>query len=82
MDPRSAIHLAADDSVPKGSTVLLITAIGLGVILMLIMVIGRRYRRMVIGDGDTKRKRDETPDAWSESAKRIHMSDGDADAND
>lgn len=84
MEPRSAIILAASESVPDGPTVLIITAVGLAVILMLVLVLGRRYRRIALSNPVGKRAKspDDTPDAWSEAAKRVQMSDNDADDSD
>ncbi len=84
MIPQSSITLAASESVPDGLTVLIITAVGLAIIIMLVLVLGRRYRRMVLGDPVGKRAKssDAPPDAWSESAKRVQMSDNDADDPD
>lgn len=87
MTARSAILLAAAESFPSGRELALIVAVGLGIIVMLLLIVGRRYRRMVLGDSSRGRSSrsdatEPTADAWAEAAKRVQLSDADADDTD
>ena len=75
MTPHDALTLA--EKIPSDTNyIVVVVGVVLCVIFMLILMIGRQYRRIALGRPGVQERepRDEdTIDAWSESARRVHV---------